>query len=396
MRWFHKQSEAIKFCEEHGGDERGVFVLQKFDGTRKFCVQSYQEFAKLYLSYHLDLCHYYEVIRDNTPCKLYFDIDISLNEGSMLDGAFRVAVFKSYVNHCLNVEYCKNINVNQILHLDSKSTVKFSQHLIFPDVIFKSNQECGNFVKKLADAAKDALYENKTCALTKDFPIPKLHHLFVEAPSSSIQFIADLTVYSRNRHFRIYRSSKLNKAEHLLVANENTYPYLNDEQLLIDSFIISLAGTSAEHQLVCEPPKKRVCQRVVSTREARPAASDHPYLDEFVRSELQKAEHYTECVVDSVLYSRNGNCVAYTIRGSLWCENVHREHTTNRPYFCANIKTGRFYQMCNSQGCRGFRSTGVQIPLDIRVKYELGDENELLQMLLATDEVMEKLVSNLT
>ena len=91
MKWFDRQEAAIEFCKQK--DHHGVFVLHKFNGRRRFCIESYQEFTKVYLAYDIELCHYYEVIRENVPAKLYFDIDIYETEGVESQGSARVEMF---------------------------------------------------------------------------------------------------------------------------------------------------------------------------------------------------------------------------------------------------------------------------------------------------------------
>ena len=157
MKWFNKQVDAIKYCEENGSNENGVFVLHKFDGTRRFCVETYEKFTDIYLGYDIDLCHYYEVIREKTPVKLYFDIDISKTSAGETSGSLLVDIFVGYVSRCLLVDYTKQVGPDQVLRLDSTSATKFSQHLIYPDIIFENSQECGNFVRRISDAANSAI-----------------------------------------------------------------------------------------------------------------------------------------------------------------------------------------------------------------------------------------------
>lgn len=388
MKWFDKQSDAIEACEKLG-NQMGVFVLHKFSGRRRFCVTTYEEFTGVYLDYHLDLCHYYEIIRAGAPCRLYFDIDVSLGGGVEVDGPSLVEIFIRFVNQCLLVEFKRHIEDRQVLIMDSTSSTKFSQHIIYPETIFRSNEDCGNFVRKLAAAAADAVLTGTTAEMVRGFPISDLERLYVEQPNGrGLNIIADLCVYSRNRHFRIYRSSKLDREEHLVVAKENLYPLLSQEQFFNDSLVVYPAGPSSDQQLTCAPmeqsPKKNI-----PGKEKKPAniSQTHKYLDDFVLSEIQKMQHFKDSVIADILHSTSGMCVAYFVKGSRWCQHVNREHSSNRPYFCANMKFGTLYQMCHSSGCRGYRSNPIRIPDLIWAKFQIGDEEELLQQLIATDDI---------
>ena len=96
MKYFDNQEDAIKFCEEVGGNDHGIFVLHNFKGKTRFCVGTYEKFADTYLSYPVDICHIYEVVRDRKPVRLYFSIDIpdcdgvAVNDSSLVDILIRI------------------------------------------------------------------------------------------------------------------------------------------------------------------------------------------------------------------------------------------------------------------------------------------------------------------
>lgn len=389
MRWFDKQSDAIEFRQTQG-DDTGVFVLHKFNQSRRFCVEKYEKFCEKYMSYHIDLCHYYEVVCDDSPCKMYFDIDVHLEEDVEIDGSSIVQKFITYINHCLLVEFGLHMEQRQVLIMDSTSQSKFSQHLIFPEVVFKNNQECGNFVKKVIDAAIDALQGNATSGYTREFPLCDLELLMVnQGEGRGIHFVADVGVYKRNQHFRLYRSSKLNKAEHLVVAVDNMYPVFSEKQLFNDSLIL-YGVNSAKRVLTCKPADNGVennTERSAKVAKPQTIPSDYPYLDQYVLDQIRNDIHFRNAVVHRVVISNSGMCIAYTLTGSKWCNNVQREHSNNRTYFCVNMKYGKIYQMCNSFPCRKYRSPPVKIPNQIWAKYQIGDEELLLQQLIATDDI---------
>ena len=216
--------------------------------------------------------------------------------------------------------------------------------------------------------------------------------LFLEdINDNGMSFIADLGVYTRNRHMRLYRSSKLHREEHLVVAEENLYPVYSEEQIFTDSLIIHPAGASNQHLLTCAPmennSQKKNTPAPDGCGKTKKIVSDHRFLDEFVLAEIQKDEHYKDSGFQEIVYSKSKWCVAYFMDGPKWCRNVNRVHSTNRPYFCANMKYGCLYQMCHSQKCRGYRSEQISIPHEIWGRYHMGDEEELVKQLLATDDI---------
>ena len=392
MKWFDRQEAAIEFCKQR--PHHGVFVLHKFNGRRRFCVESYQEFTKVYLAYDIELCHYYEVIRENVPAKLYFDIDIYEKEGVESQGSARVEMFLKYVNHCLFYEYGKTCVRLHALQLDSSTTQKFSQHLIYPEVIFSDNLECGSFVKKIAAAAKTVLMGGDSCEMARSFPIDDLKMLFIKNSKSEMEFIADLAVYTRNRHFRLLRSSKLDRDAHLVVAEDNKFPVISDEQLFMDSLVSARAGSSpGDSLLTCEPPTKKAKKHAENRIPAETSVkSKCKALDEFVLAYLRRHEHHRHSEIEKTLEAKSGRCIAYTLIGSTWCANAKRAHSGNRPYYVANMKVYKLYQMCNAPDCNLVRSEVTDIPNEVIAKFEIGDEELLLQQLIATDDIVNDII----
>ena len=44
-------------------------------------------------------------------------------------------------------------------------------------------------------------------------------------------FVSDLNVYTRNRHFRLWKSSKLGSNRYIQIAEENEHPTISSEQI---------------------------------------------------------------------------------------------------------------------------------------------------------------------
>ena len=87
-----------------GGNDHGIFVLHNFKGKTRFCVGTYEKFADTYLSYPVDICHIYEVVRDRKPVRLYFSIDIPDCDGVAVNDSSLLDILIRYVNHCLHVD----------------------------------------------------------------------------------------------------------------------------------------------------------------------------------------------------------------------------------------------------------------------------------------------------
>ncbi len=78
---FSKQSFAFEFMKEKQLQDGFDSELKLFcyedaerEGQRKYLVTNYQEFIKRYLSMEKDQRHFYEIIQEEQPCRVYFYI----------------------------------------------------------------------------------------------------------------------------------------------------------------------------------------------------------------------------------------------------------------------------------------------------------------------------------
>jgi hypothetical protein len=408
FHWFGRQCEAVEACET-AGTAHGVFVSQRFDGTRRFLVASYDDFAQSYMTQVAERCHFFEVICVNRPCRLYFDVDVALDEPRTVATSLLTFIIVDYVCHCLSVIFQLSCCRSDVLVLDSSTPTKFSQHLIFPNVVFKTNTQCGGFVKQIISQARERLTAassntvwsgNGGDDVTRGFPLDSLDFLFVEGVS-----VVDCTVYSRNRHFRLWRSSKVEKDlqyRPLRVAEENTFAYTTDRQLLDASVVLVVgdvdAGTRVlQFDVTQSTPPVRAAGAAggggQSVARQRTVRSTNSSLDEFVLGYIHTIPQMREVTITSVTEFADGRSVNYYVDGGRWCRGVGREHSRNRPYFCANLHARVIYQMCHSTKCRTingpYRSASTPIPaavLDNIGNYLEGDEVDQIMAVMPLPE----------
>ena len=226
---FNTQLEAFEMCDLRKklfNQDLQIFSKEIFYdntyGKRNYLATNYIHFFKKYKKMKsIDKC-YYEVIREGAPCKLYFDIEYQIEHNPNINGDELMSIFKDYLIEFIFNELNIKISKPDIIDLTSTTKHKFSRHLIivFPgNVVFKNNQQCGIFVRKLCDqiriTAKMGLHHfNKSTQLNQKWG-KQLQKLFVYdmdpnncADYNRILFI-DQAVYTRNRCFRLIKSSKL-------------------------------------------------------------------------------------------------------------------------------------------------------------------------------------------
>jgi len=210
-RQFHIQQDAFEFVdsEDPDGVDLHVFSVElESNGKRKFLVSSFIEFWRRYKDIPKPFRHYYEIIRQNRPCNLYLDLEFNREENSDLDGEKAVEVTLRVLSDVFKSKLDVEFSAKWVVELDSSSDKKFSRHVIvrMPGSAFLDNSHVGIFVGEMLKLAK-----------TRRKTSPYYNMLFVQKGGQESCFI-DMGVYSRNRAFRLYLSSKAGKHVQLVAA----------------------------------------------------------------------------------------------------------------------------------------------------------------------------------
>jgi Herpesviridae UL52/UL70 DNA primase len=234
--------------------EPRIFAIEKSQGKRKYLVGQFGRIADWYWRKAVPPRHLYEVIREGTPCRMYFDLEFSKVHNPELVETEHCTMlllqeFQQELVADLQTHYNLHLATSQIINLDSSSDTKFSRHWIIhlkePDqsdnrngdddnkdgeaanvresntreVLFRDAPTVGRFVKRLVSrlaeerAVQGGDFADRRPMLSK--------YLFVNTKDDNKPtcFI-DLGVYTRNRLFRCLGSSKFGKAATLQVILE--------------------------------------------------------------------------------------------------------------------------------------------------------------------------------
>ena len=239
---FGTQSQALDYALHcKNVIENRVFVVSQElsnDGKRRFIVASFEEFWRQYRKMPRNKRNFYEVIPEGHSCRLYFDLEFYRDVNPGLQGTDITEVFMNLVCFYLQQMYDIQCDRRNIVDLDSSTALKFSRHLIFhlPKAVFCSNIDCGSFVKYVYEMARRKLAKNSNSDhsdfrpmdvnLEKEIEPPdgiNIEMLFVNNKDGRKAFFADLGVYTKNRNFRLYGSSKVGKNAHLVISRENVF-----------------------------------------------------------------------------------------------------------------------------------------------------------------------------
>ncbi|XP_060083587.1 DNA-directed primase/polymerase protein-like [Ylistrum balloti] len=288
VKWktFFRQQDAFLYARSQAADLH-VFafeseILGSESGQRQYLVTSYPVFWHYYRQLKKSSRHHYEVIPENSVCKLYFDLEFLKEYNPGRDGNHMVEVFIKYVNYWLQQKFGISCDRRRILDLEASTDRKFSRHLLYliPGVAFRDNIHAGNFVHFMAGELRkhcngndkeNLLLENETFMYgqghkeeTKELPegvttpnlediealrlgkghtqvrhgkghtekkreLPEgvttteLESLMVKNKEGEDVWFCDLGVYTKNRNFRLYLSRKLGKDNPLVLSSDNLY-----------------------------------------------------------------------------------------------------------------------------------------------------------------------------
>ena len=186
--------------------------------------------------------HLQEIIREGRPCHLYYDLEYPTDSNPTVDGNALVDALISFTCEKLRVVYNIDCQRSMIIELDSTTKLKFSRHLVFriPNVAFRDNRHMGLFVEGIAGELLAS-------------QLPQHTSFMLNKSDGERTFFVDVSVYSKNRHFRMYGSCKPEKDNTLLLSPRSAYPLakpLSDgpEDMNREVFDASLIAVMPGHQ----------------------------------------------------------------------------------------------------------------------------------------------------
>ena len=309
------------------------------NGKRKFLLTpSMEQFWEKYVTLSLEEKKYYEVIEDNSPSKLYFDVEYKVNQNPHKDGGEMSIRLIQTTNDLLNEMFDHKVAVDDILVLEASTPVKFSQHIIYTKTKFENNRMVGEFVK----VVKKRLCEK----FTGQFEV--VHNGRV------VNFV-DINVYKKNQQFRMFLSRKLGKMNPLVLSSSLNSTWKcdsleNKRTIFMASLVTRMEDSSSLLQM---QDSRQIASDCVSSSSVI-ALEKSPYKEvEDMLTEIVRPGYIRDCV----FYPSR---IVFNIGGSRFCQNVNRQHTSNHIYFICDLKELTLVQGCHS--CKGFRGPPIIIP----------------------------------
>lgn len=265
-------------------------------GSKKFFQCGYEYFIYTYYPILKDK-HIYEVLRYESPTKLFFDVETTTNF-EMFDTTVQLIIDHVY----------QRIGTHTTYILDSSDDSKKSCHIIF-----------------------EYAFEN----------MEQVKELVMEVKNSSGRFsIIDHTVYSRNRCFRLLGSSKKGSSRILRWKNKSIYEPLDVFKTMIQTVLSpSYMGLLAYDG----------CVRTIETRirEEPVICSTHVNMEDIPFRLVQYIERLGGTIRSVKM---NEKSIEMIISG-MYCPHAHRIHSSNNMYFTLYRNTLVSFFTCADVEC---------------------------------------------
>jgi len=232
--------------------------------------------------------------------------------------------------------------------------------------LFKDNGEAGKFVNALANATDS-----------------NINKFLLRNNKQGRSLFIDMGVYTKNRNFRIFQSSKIGKKSPLVLAKACKYPFASDKQLFLESLVCNTELDVLPKKLgleFCTPIGLPIRQgRTPPASKIASLASEkspYPKIDSFILQELKQRPGKLGYFRNWILLPEL-NLLVYNIAGNRFCENLQREHKSNHIMLLVDLHQGVYFQKCHDPECRamGFKSLSKPIPVEL-----LPDKTQLFQL----------------
>lgn len=237
------------------------------------------------------------MIPKDSPCWLYLDLEYQIKLNPLCDGSRMTKTLIDITRTYLLHHYHLLCDRNNILILDSTSSEKFSRHVMFTmkDIAFRDNSHVGRLIKTIYDDIMLYLeFDMQSHGILKHFNKADIEELLVETATHGKRLFIDNGVYTKNRHFRIYLSTKWGKQSYLTMSPDCTHTPLNmckekELGIFLDSLISYFPNkpnlilldffnrSSVTAQLYSKVSTKAVYEDNKQT-------SPYPEIDKYVRS----------------------------------------------------------------------------------------------------------------
>ena len=354
MNFYKKQAVAIQQAQPN----EKVFAKEvNKKGCRTFYTSTPEQFWIKYKDIPPKDRTWYEVVRDEHRVKGFWDIEYSKQENKDKNGEESVFLFMKEIIQKIRDDYGEQIYESDFTVLEAHSQNKFSVHLILDGKItFRDVNSVSHFTEEVMQR------------LNKE--------ILKVLKNGKEDSILDMRIYTKNRNFRLYLSTKFNQermlrlsdfdlkhlegAERCDPSSENTLDRYIFYQSLVEIMSPQDEPTSPLVEVV-KSKKANPMNKPVKVETRTPSQGfDHVELDLFIKNKVGSKE------ISRIIHYSSHSSV-YNFKSKIYCKNIEGSHKNNNSYVVLNKNTREIYMKCHSNKCFGKRYFLGKIPDYIKV-----------------------------
>lgn len=364
-------------------------------GSRRYVVLDYIKFWNEYklLKTHR---HFYELIRENAPARLYFDIEFETQFNPNVDGLAALRLIVTLLYESLAQELGLTALKREMIDLRSSSTAKFSHHLVLPNVVFVNNVDMGLYVKHFVLTIYQKLkQEHDAIPQETKTELSLFEQLYPLNADGEHRPMIDTAVYTKNRNFRLWKSSKLGKEATLEVGELDTI-FRGDideyfPRTLVVPSLVELKGVNlvsfskkavelytasgfgqTSSSPVNIPPVLKVKVPRAATNDGAAVLTGYasstpnspfPDLEMFLTTAMRSWPGTYRPVLRGWRMIEGSGSITFNLGNNRWCERIQREHKSNHIFIICNLHSRTWFQSCHDPECRAVQFEGTQHPI---------------------------------
>ena len=337
---FNKQATAIQHMKNTSGAL--VFAYEISETARRFLVCDLNKFLSVYNEH--DVKNFYEVIVEGQPVKLFLDCEFNKSLNYDKNGDLMTEKICSLIESRLMAEFNLNCSKEskETIVLESCNSSKYSVHVIWKHIVFSNLEECGFFVKNFLSSM--------TTSQKKMFEVNAQH-------GRVINFV-DSNVYTKNRHLRLFLSSKYGQ-DRILRLKGNESVHLGEEEqktILLESLVSNTAGFEGQILKVSLP--KLEDRNDTSNdpgaswnKKEDPRESVHSSDFRIIEEKIKEIIRPSGGRISKIEVDSAKKTLRYEIKGYQYCRTKGANHHSSKIFFKYFIKYNKLIQDCYSHRC---------------------------------------------
>ena len=277
-------------------------VLRK-DGTPTYrfgYVKSYKDLLQL------DKSHLYEVVTDDKPLKIFFDVDFDKGEPKyIVDTGIQFII-----DEIENVYEHEEGKKPRVIVLESHRPGKWSYHIILPDIGYTMD-----YVRNFFTIVKSRTAE-------------------------IYQYAMDQSVYSSRRNFRILGSSKITSKTSILVKSTTLGCQDYDD---VETFIQNTENLECVKHKIKEI--EQLTGKTIKATALNQTKTQQKNDEMMGVRKCVALSKVLESYPEFTIRSTGKLCVLNRVMSSM-CEFCERQHDTDNTHFIYKTKDKTYYMMC--------------------------------------------------